>query len=282
MPAPIFQIQFTPDGSPHRCAHLGAGSGIWLSVPNEVLKNSFYFPIDPPANMPLPYSDSAYYDYMAHSLLIGTDYLGEIPTRPLYILFLTVLHLLFGENYNLIIVGQTLVLAAFPVVFYALGKKLHSRLAGLTIALLAIFREWTNLLVSSDTRVSNTKTLLVDTPTLLLILLACLFAFRWLERKDKRSAFIAGGVFGILLLLRTQSMLILPVVFVVAFLALRSDKRPWLGAVAHLHSGRCRQRSSLADAQLPAYRQVRFRRTLPVSGAGQPIRLYRQPGFPSS
>jgi hypothetical protein len=203
-------------------------AGIWLSVPNSVLKNSFYFPIDPPTNMPLPYSDSGYYDYMAHSLLIGTDYTGEIPTRPLYIIFLTGLHLLFGENYNRIILGQTLVLALFPVVFYALGKKLHSRPAGVTIALLAIFREWTSLLVSSDTRVSNTKILLVDIPTLTLILLACLFAFRWLEKKDKRSAFIAGGTFGILLLLRTQSMLILPILFLVVFLTLRSYKRPWL------------------------------------------------------
>jgi hypothetical protein len=199
-------------------------AGIWLSVPNEVLKNSFYFPIDPPANMPLPHSDSAYYDHMAHSLLIGTDYTGEIPTRPLYILFLTGLHVLFGENYNLIIYAQTLVLASIPVVFYALGRKLHSRLAGITIALLAISREWTSLLVSSDTRVSNTKMPLVDNPTLLLILLACLFAFHWLERKDKRSAFIAGGIFGILLLLRTQAMLIIPIVIVIAFLALHPKK----------------------------------------------------------
>ena len=203
-------------------------AGIWLSVPNEVLKNSFYFPIDPPANIPLPHSDSAYYDHMAYSLLIGMDYTGDIPTRPLYIVFLAGLHLLFGENYNLIIYAQTLILAALPVVFYALGTKLHSRLAGATIALLAIFREWTSLLVSSDTRVSNTKMLLVDNPTLLLILLACLFAFHWLERKDKHSALIAGGIFGILLLLRTQAMLILPLVIVVAFLALRSEKRPWL------------------------------------------------------
>jgi len=203
-------------------------AGIWLSVPNDVLKNSFYFPIDPPANMPLPYSDSGYYDSMAHSLLIGTDYTGEIPTRPLYILFLTGLHLLFGENYNLIIVGQTLVLASIPVIFYSLGKKLHSRTAGVTIALLAIFREWSNLLVSSDTRVSNSKIFLVDTPTLLLILLTCLFAFRWLERKDKLSALIVGGIFGILLLLRTQSIIILPVVLIVAFLALRAKNHIWL------------------------------------------------------
>ncbi len=230
---PLSRLPFFKSSSRRNDILIGAliwalAAGIWLSVPNEVLKNSFYFPIDPPANMPLPYSDSGYYDYMAHSLLIGADYTGQIPTRPLYILFLTALHLLFGENYNLIIAGQTLVLASIPVIFYTLGKKLHSRAAGVTIALLAIFREWTSLLISSDTRVSNSKMLLVDTPTLLLILLACLFAFRWLERKDKRSAFIAGGVFGILLLLRTQSLLILPFLFVIAFLALRSDKRPWL------------------------------------------------------
>ncbi|MDK1028478.1 MAG: glycosyltransferase family 39 protein [Anaerolineae bacterium] len=201
---------------------------VWVSVPNSVLKNSFYFPIDPPANIPLPYSDSAYYDYMAHSLMIGTDYTGGIPTRPLYIIFLTALHLIFGENYNLIILGQTLVLALIPVIFYFLGKMLHSRVAGITIALLAIFREWTSFMVSSDTRVSNSKILLVDSPTLLLILLSCFFAFRWLNYKDKRSAFIAGGVFGILLLIRTQSMLILPFIFIVAILTFRSEKRAWL------------------------------------------------------
>jgi len=201
---------------------------IWLSVPNTVLKNSFYFPIDPPANAPFPYSDSGYYDYMAHSLLLGTDYAGEIPTRPLYIVFLTVLHLIFGERYDLIIIGQTLALAFIPVLFYALGKSLHSRTAGLIIALLAIFREWTTLLVSSETRVSNSKILLVDLPTLLFILLACFLAFRWLERKDRMSAFVAGGTFGILILLRTQSMLILPVIILVSFFSLQSEKRPWL------------------------------------------------------
>jgi len=203
-------------------------AGIWLSVPNEVLKNSFYFPIDPPANMPLPYSDSGYYDYMAHSLLIGTDYTGIIPTRPMYIVFLTALHLLFGNNYNLIIIGQTIVLASIPILFFVLGKKLHSRTAGITIALLAIFREWTSLLVSSETRVSNSKILLVDTPTLLMILLAIYFAFRWLERRDILSAFIAGGVFGITLLIRSQSMVIVLFLISIAFFALRHSKRPWL------------------------------------------------------
>ena len=193
---------------------------VWLRVPVDVLTNSFYMPINPPTFQPFPYSDAGYYDQMAHSLLIGYPYEGTIPTRPLYIFLLTVLHLLFGENYQNIIIGQTLVLAAIPVVFYFLVKKLHSPSAGVIIALFFIFRELTTLLISSDTRVSNTKTLTVDLPTLLLLILACLFTLRWLEQKTEKSALIAGGMFGLLLLLRTQSMLILPPLLLIAFLVL--------------------------------------------------------------
>jgi len=191
---------------------------VWLSVPVDVLANSFYMPINPPTFQPFPYSDAGYYDQMAHSLLIGQPYQGQIPTRPLYIFLLTVLHLLFGENYRNIIMGQTFVLAIIPVVLYYLGKRLHGLIAGVTIALFFIFREMTTLLVSSNTRVSNTKMLLVDLPTLLLLILACLFTLRWLEQRNFKSALIAGGTFGLLLLLRTQSMLVLPLIILIALL----------------------------------------------------------------
>jgi hypothetical protein len=191
---------------------------IWLNVPLDVLKNSFYVSMDPPTYQPFPYSDAGYYDTMAQSLFYGHAYRGEIPTRPLYIVFLAFLHLLFGQRYDLIIAGQTLALAFIPVVLYLLGEKIHSRAAGVTASLFFIFREWTTLLISSETRVSNTKTLLVDLPTLLLVLLTCLFTLRWLERRDSRSALIAGGSFGLLLLLRTQSLLLLPIMLAAAAL----------------------------------------------------------------
>ena len=193
---------------------------IWLSVPVDVLANSFYMPINSPTFQPFPYSDAGYYDQMAQSLLIGHPYQGQIPTRPLYIFLLAVLHLLFGENYRNIIIGQTFVLATIPVVFYYLGKKLHSRIAGVIVALFFIFRELTTLLVSSNTRVSNSKMLLVDLPTLLLLILACLFTLRWLEQRNSKSGLIAGGTFGLLLLLRTQSMLVLPLIIFLALLVL--------------------------------------------------------------
>src|SRR6202142_227479 len=68
---------------------------IWLSVPMSVMQNSFYAPMMPPTNQPFPNSDAAYYDYHAQSVLLGMGYLGDIPTRPLYILLLALLHILF-------------------------------------------------------------------------------------------------------------------------------------------------------------------------------------------
>jgi hypothetical protein len=193
---------------------------LWLMVPTTVLTRSFYMPMTRPTFEPFPYSDSIYYDQMAQSLFIGNPYLGEIPARPLYISFLTLLHLLFGENYVRILAAQTVVLALIPVALYYLGRKLHSHTAGMTVALFFIFREFTSLLVSSETRVTNTKMILVDLPTLFLLLLSCLFAMRWLEKRDSFSAFFAGGMFGLLLLLRTQSMLVLPVIMLAALLVL--------------------------------------------------------------
>ena len=210
----------------------GFAAAIWLSVPMDVLKNSFYVQIDPPAHTPFPYSDAGYYDSMAHSLLIGRPYQGEVPTRPLYIVFLAVLHILFGENYPHIIAAQTLVLALIPALLYSLASRLHSPPAGATVALFAIFRELTALWISSETRVSNTRTLLVDLPTLLFLLTACHFALRWLERRDVRSAFLAGGTFGLFVLLRTQSVLVLPFLFGVAALSYRLRWRKWLPAAA--------------------------------------------------
>lgn len=206
--------------------------GIWLSVPASVTRNSFYAPITPPDNQPYPNSDAGYYDSMAESLLIGQPYQAEVPTRPLYIIFLTALHSLLGERYDWIIAGQTALLALIPVVLYFLGFTLHSRPAGVMVALAAIFREWTTIVVSSQTRVSDTRTLLVDLPTLLLLLLACLYSVRWLQRRDTRNALIAGGLFGLLLLLRTQSLLIAPLLVLVAIMVIGIRSRRWLAPVS--------------------------------------------------
>jgi hypothetical protein len=54
---------------------------------------------------------------------------------------------------------------------------------------------------------------------------------RWLERKDWQNGLFAGGFFGILLLLRTQSMLILPVLFILVILVYGLRSRGWAVAI---------------------------------------------------
>ena len=203
-------------------------SALWLSVPIDSLKNSFYAPITPPYTTPFPYSDAGFYDYLSQSLLIGTDYLGNIAPRPLYVTFLAALHFLFGQDYVKIITAQTLVFALFPVALYFLGAKLHSRAAGVAVALFAIFRELTTLWISSNTRTASTKMFVTDFATSMGIAFVMLVIIRWLERRDIRSAIIAGGSFGLLLLLRTQSLIILPFVFILAFFAYQKKMKDWL------------------------------------------------------
>ena len=203
---------------------------LWLSVPVDVLQNSFYAPITPPANVPFPYSDAGFYDYLSQSLLIGTNYLGGIPPRPLYVTFLAILHFFFGQNYSAIITVQTLVLAFFPVTLYFLAKKLHTPAAGVTVALFAIFRELTGLWISSNTRVANSKILTTDFPTAMGLAVLCLVLIWWLERRDLKSTMVAGGFFGLVLLFRTQSLLVLPVVFVLAWFVYQRKTKEWIMA----------------------------------------------------
>jgi len=203
-------------------------STLWLSVPLDTLKNSFYAPITPPYTTPFPYSDAGFYDYLSQSLLIGTDYLGNIAPRPLYVTFLAALHFLFGQDYVKVIAAQTLVFALFPVALYFLGTKLHSRAAGVTVALFAIFRELTTLWISSNTRTASTKMFITDFATSMGIAFVMLVVIRWLERRDIKSAILAGGSFGLLLLLRTQSLIILPFVFILAFFAYQRKMKDWL------------------------------------------------------
>jgi hypothetical protein len=203
---------------------------LWLSVPWSVLQNSFYAPISPPLNIPLPYSDAGYYDFASQSLLIGADYFGGIPPRPLYVTFLAFLHLLFGQDYPAIIAAQTFVLAIFPVALYFLGKKLHSPAAGVITALFAIFRELVGLWISSNTRVVNSKVFTTDFPTAMGAALMCLVVIWWLERRDVKSTLAAGGAFGLFLMFRTQSMLTLPFVFILAWFALQRKTGEWFKA----------------------------------------------------
>jgi hypothetical protein len=67
-----------------------------------------------------------------------------------------------------------------------------------------------------------------DFPTAIGISLMCLVAIWWLERRNLRSTLVAGGSFGLLLLFRTQSLLILPILFILAWFAYQRKTKEWI------------------------------------------------------
>jgi 4-amino-4-deoxy-L-arabinose transferase-like glycosyltransferase len=172
-----------------------------------------------------PFSDGAFYDFYAQNIVIGNGFRGpQIPPRPLYILFLAIAHFIVGQDYNLVVLIQTFLLALIPVAIYLLGRAMHSTTAGLAAASMAILRELTTILSTPFTDdVSNSKLLFADLPSTLGIALLLLCVFLWLRNPWKRNSLqmASGLAMGILLLVRTQSLLLLPVIFLVALVLYR-------------------------------------------------------------
>ena len=192
-----------------------AAFAIWASIP--VPPGFFATPPRAPNFEIYPFSDAAFYDFHAQSMLIGMGFRGEsIPPRPLYILFLAFAHVLVGQDYTKVILLQTGILALLPVVVFWIGKKLANARIGLVSALFIIFREWTSIVSTPFTSdVSNSKLFFADMPAALIVSLVLLAAIHWLQNpEEKRPALLAGGMLGISLLVRTQIIIVLPVMLV--------------------------------------------------------------------
>jgi hypothetical protein len=198
--------------------------GMWLSQP--MIPNASALKPHEPNFEIYPFLDAQTYDQYAQSVLVGQGYgSGNIPQRPLYIAFLTFAHLLVGQEYESLVMLQTVFLAFFPVLLYLLGKEFFSRSVGLSVALLAIFRDYTSNLVSPFTgNLSFTKVLLAEIPVAIFLVLFLIFAIRWLRSGFSNwLGFLIGGVLGLAVLTRTQAVVALAaILFVSLFVIQRS------------------------------------------------------------
>jgi hypothetical protein len=193
----------------------GLAMGLWASQP--VPPGFFATPPRAPNFEIYPFSDAAFYDFHAQSMLIGQGFRGDsIPPRPLYIVFLAATHLIAGQEYTRVILLQTAFLAFLPVIIFWIGKKLSSSIVGILASLFIIFREWTSIVSTPFTSdVSNSKLLFADLPAALVISLVLLISIYWLKKpRNLLFSLLAGGILGISLLIRTQIIILLPVILV--------------------------------------------------------------------
>ena len=187
---------------------------VWTAIPNQ---NGFF---SPPGRAPnfetYPFSDGSFYGHYARAAAAGMGLKGnDIPPRPLYIAFLTGLHLISDNQYDRIIFFQTLVIALLPVFVFLCGRDLHSIEGGLAAACLVILRE-THAIISAPFghNISTTKYFFADLPAALVCAAYIWLLIRWqkqgnIPRHAARTALAAGCAMGAMALIRTQSLCLL-------------------------------------------------------------------------
>ena len=224
----------------------------WGSLP---VPSSWFSPTPfPPNHEVYPNSDALSYDVAAQGTLLGTTWSrGAVHYKPLYVAILTLLHTVAGQDYTRVILLQTLLLALFPVSLYLLGRSLHSRLAGGLAGLAAILREYNQLSVASLTTLSNSKLMLSELPTALGISVLLVVLAAWLRSPQQREpgqrphlALMAGGMIGLLIQIRLQTILVLPLLAVLLFILLGKRWRSGLAATGLVCLGLCLSAAPLA------------------------------------
>lgn len=200
----------------------------------EPLQKSFLF-IGPyaPNRVLYPFADGALYDTASQFALIGNHFLfnnGPFFERALYASFLAVLHSLFGQDYEQLMAAQAVVFAVFPPLVYLIGRSLNTRAIGFAAALVAMFRGANSIAASNMIDMANPKMMLTDFPTAIGVALVILLLCQWL-RKPYQGWYYAlwiGGVIGLSIMLRTNALVFLLFVPLLAVLASPLHWRKWL------------------------------------------------------
>lgn len=200
------------------------GSLLWLTEP---LRDWSYFTTEPtPPNFEsYPYSDAQLYDTFAQNYLIGESLSYGVTHRPGYAIFLAFLHAIAGQDYEQIIQIQIFILALGPSIFYLLVAKLGGRPAGIVAALMMIFREKNAIALTNIIEVSHSKLLMSDVPTMVLTIIFVYFLIHWLQSSESKLylGIITGACLGLGALIRSQALIVIPIIFVCILIAKRES-----------------------------------------------------------
>ncbi len=184
-------------------------AGIWLAEP---MRHSFSHPRpSPPYDEYYPVLDSMVYDLGAQYALIGQGINNNLLTeKPVYMAFLSLLHLVGGQSVRVVSGLQVLILALWPVFLYALGRRLHHRSTGIFVAVLGIFKERNAIAASVEVQTVHVKMWLTESLTALMLVVVVWWVVRWWQQEQRSisQAVWLGGLLGVAFLLRTNTFLI--------------------------------------------------------------------------
>ena len=184
--------------------------------------------VEPSPSNPQPYPlrDARVHDLGALSILYG-DGIGfkDYTDKPLYMVILALFHLVSGYDYVLLQWVQILFLSLIPVVAYLVGKRFHSPLFGVMIAVLIILQQRNAVVLSRLISSVNVKILATEAFVLLGVLGLCLLLFQWEGKKERRVSLLLGALVGAISLIRLNPLLFVPVLILIIILRHLKNRR---------------------------------------------------------
>ena len=202
---------------------------LWVREP---LQGSFLFPGPyPPNHVFYPFADSATFDSAGQFAMIGQGILnGQFFERSLYVSFLVYLHLLIGQDYEMLVAVQAGIFAIFPGIVYLIGRSLNIRAVGFAYAIIAMLRGINSIAASNMIDMANPKMILTDFPAAIGMALIILLTCEWLKltKQERLKALWIGGAIGFTLMLRPNALIFLLFIPLYAFLRFSPEWKKWL------------------------------------------------------
>jgi hypothetical protein len=174
---------------------------------------SQFFSLRPaaPGFQPFPFSDARFHDVGGISILKGYGiYFFGYTDKPLYMVFMAVLHFFAGYNYSLMTWLQILVLAFIPVVLFFLGKKFYGTSLGIFLSLTMIVRQSNAIILSNRILSVNPKLFMSEELTSLGVVTFCYLVFLWIRERKAWQALLCGACIGAASLLRLNPLFLFP------------------------------------------------------------------------
>ena len=135
----------------------------------------------PPNFETYPFSDAERYSLDSIRIINGITS-NFIISKPFHAIYLAILNYLGHLDYQNVILGQTLILAFFPSVLFLIGKEIRGNILGLGLGIFAIFREINAIQASNVANVANSKLLLSDFPSTLILSVIILLMLQWIKK----------------------------------------------------------------------------------------------------
>lgn len=199
---------------------------IWQLVPQQ---DSYFAPgAYPPNSEFYPYSDAATYDLSAELAVVGQglseqDYVD----KPFYSWILFMLHRLSGDRFGLFLFFHIALIAAVIPVMYGIGRVIHSKAAGVAIAVVILLYETNAITATPWINSPNAKLLLTEPACRLGLALFALWFIQAYRDPARRNFFLAaaGGALGLTTMIRYNAWFILPAAMIWILLTLKKNRK---------------------------------------------------------